>query len=299
MRIAGERMTNRPVQHRIASLAVAAVRREWNVQGHAVDEIHEDYGEDLLVQICFEERMDPARVWVQVKGTERECSAGRLPSVRVKAGQILRWARTADLVIVVLWDVKGNRGWFTLPQGQFDHVELADRHGANRSLQFSRELPFDQAAVATLAWAARIEHANRSLVYGRSGLEEALEMEIDASVDFYKGVLASLIFDFSVSAQIVKPSGGFTEDFPHVVMEHLKQESPENLDEATRKAMIRAVFEMIELNCAGNGAPLPLVKEICATLYPLLFTEEMMGLLDAARITHLGARQGVDGGGSL
>nr|QIY94531.1 DUF4365 domain-containing protein [Streptomyces sp. S1D4-11] len=147
------------------------MRREWNLQRHAVDEIHEGYGEDLMVQICFEGRLDPARVWVQVKGTEKDCSTGRLPQVGVKANQVLRWARTADLVIVVLWNVNEDRGCFTLPQDQFDHVELSNRADGSTRLSFSRECPFDQAAVERLAWAARIEHANRSVVYARARLE--------------------------------------------------------------------------------------------------------------------------------
>jgi hypothetical protein len=276
-------MTNRPIQHRIASLAVAAVRREWNLQGHAVDEIKEDYGEDLLVQICFEGRLDPARVWVQVKGTEKDCSTGRLPQVSVKAKQVLRWARTADLVIVVLWDVTGDRGWFTLPQDQFDHVELSDRAKGSVRLTFSRDIPFDQAAVESIAWAARIEHTNRSMVYARACLEEAVEMKIEKSKHFYKGVLASLDFDFGVAIKVVAPSGGFTEEFPRVVFEHLKNESPEDLESATKKSMILGVFEMIHNNCAGNGAPLALVKELCHTFHPLLFTSEMMSMLDSAR----------------
>ncbi|MFF4041612.1 DUF4365 domain-containing protein [Streptomyces sp. NPDC001816] len=276
-------MPKRPIQHRIASLAVAGVRREWNRQGHAVDEIHEDYGEDLMVQICFEGRLDPARIWVQVKGTEKDCSAKRLPQISVKAKQVLRWARTADLVVVVLWDVSKDRGWFTLPQDQFDHVELSDRANGSVRLTFSPELPFDQAAVERLAWAARIEHANRSAVYARTCLEEAVEMELETNKHFYKGVLASLDFDFGVAIKAVKPAGGFTEEFPLIVFEHLKNESPDDLEMATKNAMILAIFETIHNNCAGNGAPLALVKELCHAFYPLLFDSGMMRMLESAR----------------
>ncbi|MFK4100868.1 DUF4365 domain-containing protein [Streptomyces sp. NPDC019531] len=286
-RRAREEMTRRPAQHRIASLAVAAVRREWNLQGHAVDEIHEDYGEDLLVQICHEGRLDPARVWVQVKGTERDCSGRNLPSVKVKADQVLRWVRTADLVIVVLWDVKHERGWFTMPQEQFDHVELSNRSNRAISITFSRGLAFDQAAVAKLCWAARIEHANRAMVYARSNLAEAREMELEASVQFYKGVLSSLIFDFGVAIKAVRPMGGFTEHFAEVLFAYYIREGPKDVEEATTRAMMTAVFETIHLNCSENGAPLALVKELCATFYPLFFTPDMLAKLVAARINFL------------
>lgn len=291
-------MTRRPAQHRIASLAVAAVRREWNLQGHAVDEIHEDYGEDLLVQICHDGRLDPARVWVQVKGTERNCSGRNLPSVRVKADQVLRWARTADLVIVVLWDVLSDRGWFTMPQEQFDHVELSNRSNSSTTISFSKESAFDQNAVAQLCWAARIEHANRAMVYARSNLAEAREMGQDASVQFHKGVLASLIFDFGIAIKAVKPSGGFTEGFSEAVFAHFVQEGPTDVEKAAQRAMLMAVFETIHQNCAESGAPLPLVKELCSTFYPLYFDPELLAGLNAARVKFLNKdRPGLPGGG--
>ncbi|MGW6842272.1 DUF4365 domain-containing protein [Streptomyces sp. NPDC054958] len=261
---------------------MAAVRRQWNLAGHAVDEIQEDYGEDLLVQICFEGRMDPARVWVQVKGTEKD-TAKRLPRVSVKSDQVLRWARTADLVVAVLWDVTRDRGWFTLPQDQFDHVDLAAGGRSFISLEFASEVTFDQTAVEKLAWAARIEHANRSVVYARAGLTEALEMDLETNKHFYKGVLASTIFDFAVTAKIFKPSGGFSDDFPFLVGDFLREQDPTDLTEATSMAMIAAVFAMIHENCAESGAPLALVKEICAVVHPLMFGPEAMALLDAAR----------------
>jgi len=62
-------MPQRPSRHRIASQAVAAVRKIWADAGAAVDEIGEDYGEDLLIRPCLGEHMDKSRLWVQVKGT--------------------------------------------------------------------------------------------------------------------------------------------------------------------------------------------------------------------------------------
>ncbi|MFE6357745.1 DUF4365 domain-containing protein [Streptomyces rochei] len=295
----GVTVTRRPAQHKIASLAVAAVRREWNLQGHAVDEIHEDYGEDLLVQICHDGRLDPARVWVQVKGTERDCSGRNLPSVRVKADQVLRWARTADLVIVVLWNVKSERGWFIMPQEQFDHVELSNQSNSSISITFSKEIAFDQKAVTQLCWSARIEHANRAMVYARSNLEEAREMGQDASMRFHKGVLASLIFDFGVAIRAVRPSGGFTEDFTEAIFAHFVREGPKDAEEAAERAMMMAVFETIHLNCAESGAPLPLVKELCATFYPLYFHHELLVALNAVKVDFLSKRRQVAHGDEI
>ncbi|WP_223832910.1 hypothetical protein [Streptomyces venezuelae] len=108
-------------------------------------------------------------------------------------------------------------------------------------------------------------------------------MGLEENKSFYRGVLASLDFDFGVSIKAVNPKGGFTEDFPLLVWDHLKVQDFEDLDMATSKAMITAFFEVISKNCAGNGAPLPLVKELCAVFHPLLFDEGMMRVLEEAR----------------
>ncbi|MFF1565844.1 DUF4365 domain-containing protein [Streptomyces sp. NPDC058293] len=277
-------MTKRPAQHQIASLAVAAVRREWNLQGHAVDEIKEDYGEDLMVQICLNGNLDPARIWVQVKGTSRDCTKGALPRIRVKSKQVLRWARSADLVIAVLWSVTNDRGWFTLPQDQFDHVDLSSKSEVNLPLQFTRDCQFDQESVESLAWSARIQHANKAAIYARSGIDEGVEMELDKSVQFHKGVLAALIFDFGEVVGVIDRNGGFAKGFPQLVVDHLCELSPDDLEYATQTALVLGIFSSIEKNCAGNGSPLPIIKEMCGVLYPLLFTDEMLRMLDSARI---------------
>jgi hypothetical protein len=64
-------MPYRPIQHQISSKAVAKVCDIWSNTGAAVEEIQRDYGEDLLVQTCLNEKLDASRIWVQVKGVQR------------------------------------------------------------------------------------------------------------------------------------------------------------------------------------------------------------------------------------
>jgi 6-pyruvoyl-tetrahydropterin synthase len=186
-------------------------------------------------------------------------------------------------VLAVLWDVTTDQGWLTLSQDQFDHVKLSNDTKSSVRLTFSRDAPFNAAAVEKLAWAARIEHANRSVTYARALLEEAVEMNLEDVKHFQKGVLASLDFDFGVAIAVIKPSGRFTEEFRQVISESLKSQSPDNIETATRQAMILSVFEMIRTHCAGNGAPLGLVKELCHVFYPLLFDSEVLSILSLVR----------------
>jgi hypothetical protein len=273
------------------------VRQEWNRLGHAVDEVKEDYGEDLLVQTCLDDLMDPSRIWVQVKGTEKDCvkKGQRLPSVQIKAEQVLRWSRSADLVVVVLWDVGNNCGWFAMPQGAFDYFELRENPGRKLTMRFSRDDPFDSLAVEKLAWAARIEHANRSLRAARADWDDSREMELEAETQFHARVYYGILFDFATVIKVAKPGGGFSHEFLEVVSNLLfdrlakvdqeqvgavsRTERSQAIERATEEAMIGAMFAMITTHCSGNGAPISLVKELVAYSYPSLFRDELLDVI--------------------
>ncbi|MFF7613536.1 DUF4365 domain-containing protein [Streptomyces lavendulae] len=276
----------RPIQHQIASCAVAAVRHQWNMQGHAVDEVKEDYGEDLLVQTCLDGKVDASRIWVQVKGTDRfrENPAASLPKIRVKAAQILRWSRSADLVVTVLWDVAHDRGWYVMPQGFFDPVELWSSKDRQVALTFQPDCIFHQQAVTELAWAARIEHANRGLQYARHNISESKEMGLQVDLEFHKGVWWTLLFDFAATIGIIRPDDGQVDEaFALLVMEMTWQHSVPDVLETARRATFMAIIEVFDRRCAGSGAPLALVKELAEVVHPRLFTDE---LLDVLRRNH-------------
>ncbi|GIF22226.1 hypothetical protein Ate02nite_49560 [Paractinoplanes tereljensis] len=163
-------MPTRKIQHKNGDRAVTAVRRIWEEAGAAVDEIKHDYGEDLLVQTCLGDIMDASRIWVQVKGVQRTGQSFRngrgSRNVRIKPGHLGRWIRGVDLVVVVLWDIDNQMGWFTeIPSMEFQ-VELA-RHGVwSVDAQARAELPFpiaannrfDVAVAHRLSWHARLDN---------------------------------------------------------------------------------------------------------------------------------------------
>ncbi|MFJ2825639.1 DUF4365 domain-containing protein [Streptomyces toxytricini] len=272
----------RPIQHQIASIAVAAVRRQWNMQGHAVDEVKEDYGEDLLVQTCLDGKVDASRIWVQVKGTDkfRQNPTASLPKIRIKAAQILRWSRSADLVVIALWDVAHDRGWYVMPQGFFNPVELWSSRDRQVTLTFSPDCTFDRQAVEELAWAARIEHANRGLQYARHNMNESKEMDLRSDLEFHKGVWWTLLFDFAATVGICRPGDGrIEESFALLVMEMTWQHSVPDLLETTRRATFMAIVEVIDRCCAGNAAPVALVKDLAEVFYSRLFTDEVLEVL--------------------
>jgi hypothetical protein len=112
-----------PIQHEIEGQAISAVRAIWAKQGASVEEVHRDYGEDLAVQTCLNGRVDESRVWVQVKGqmhvSGMDNGAGKAV-VRVPYDRVRRWALMPEPVILVLWDVSAERGWYTFPGNYYD-----------------------------------------------------------------------------------------------------------------------------------------------------------------------------------
>jgi hypothetical protein len=206
-------MPKRPVQHVVASQAIAAVRQVWALHGSSVQEISEDYGEDLLIQTRLREQMDSSRIWVQVKGKSKKISErGQLPSVRVNGLQVLRWARTADLVVVVLWSTESNTGWYCLPRYLFDHDFLATSGDGKVDVTFSREDVFDLAAAEELAWTARMEHYAKELHHIDATAAEEVEFALD-DANFLQLSRAALLFGVLVDIGVFTPERTLTVMF--------------------------------------------------------------------------------------
>jgi hypothetical protein len=163
-------MPDRPMQHRIESMAIMEVSRIWTAIGAATEEVKRDYGEDLLVQTEWEGRMDDSRIWVQVKGSGELKLRGRskVPSpLRVPIGHALRWSRSADLVVVVRWDVKNKRGWYAFPAFQVSRLALMQQQSGYTAVRFSEDMTFTVDAAREIAWHARFRHALHEVAIAR------------------------------------------------------------------------------------------------------------------------------------
>jgi hypothetical protein len=151
------------------------VRETLERAGHAIDEIGRDYGEDLLVQTHHKGHMDASRLWVQVKGTEditgyRTSKKSRKDrfSLSVPFDSAIRWIRTIDLAIVVLWDVENDVGWYAVPRRQVDVWQGTTSGQKYVTLHFGKTLEteprpprqgeFTREAARRLAWESRFEH---------------------------------------------------------------------------------------------------------------------------------------------
>ncbi|HET7445732.1 MAG TPA: hypothetical protein VFJ57_13855 [Solirubrobacterales bacterium] len=142
--------------------------------GPAPEAIASGYGKGLLVQTDHEGQMDASRLWVQVKGTAEIGSHrpnGDGLSLQVPFDDAMRWVRALDLVVVVLWDVVGDVGWYAIPSAQVDPVEGVNEGLKYVTLRFAEEDVLTSEAVDVLVWRARLEN-HRLLVLGARDAEQ-------------------------------------------------------------------------------------------------------------------------------
>ncbi|WP_338601605.1 DUF4365 domain-containing protein [Saccharopolyspora sp. SCSIO 74807] len=248
-------MTARPNEHVIGDQAAAAVRLIWNRQGAAVDEIHKDYGEDLLVKTRVRGRVDPRPIWVQVKGTERNCldEGTNLPSVNLSVRQLIRWSRFGDPVLVVLWDVANNVGWYAIPADHdFDFTTLLEAGQKKVSIPFSRDAKFDTATADILAWEARLLAAMRLMKASYHDMIDVAEDDIEAAGRIREDIHLQLI-DVMHDLSIVTLRGdgySFTPAFRpalRAAAEHFDQakEGHETQGELLDHSLISALFALM------------------------------------------------------
>jgi hypothetical protein len=140
--------------HRTADQASIAVQAVIADAGFAVEIIHNDYGEDLLVQTSHADEVDASRLWIQVKGTTAMARHRRRFGCAHPVGfkHAIKWARSSDPVVVVLWDVAASVGYLSHPKAQVEawHDRTTGAQLKTLSLRCRRDDVFDRDAVLRL-----------------------------------------------------------------------------------------------------------------------------------------------------
>lgn len=155
-------MPKRPNAHVIGDKATAKVQDVCFQCDWANEVVHKDYGDDILVQPSLNGEMDHNRIWIQVKGAENlEKSFYTLRygySIEVPYDHILKWIRSADLTIVVLWDVGNNWGLWNIPKDAVNTSDLHSLRNGKYRLVFQADAKFDTQQLMKIGWHARIDH---------------------------------------------------------------------------------------------------------------------------------------------
>jgi len=175
-------MPQRTSEHIVADRATNAVEKLIADAGFAPEPVKNDYGEDILVQTSHGGMMDASRMWIQVKGTEslaRYRRRGGDMSYSVPTKHILRWARSADPVIVILWDIRHELGYYAIiPDDVRPWDSVIEPMAKSAKVVFASDHVFDVTAVATLAWASRMRRS-RGLLLDAVAREEDEEMKLE------------------------------------------------------------------------------------------------------------------------
>jgi hypothetical protein len=86
----------------------------------------------------------------------------------VEREHLTRWARSADPVVIVLWDCVADLGYFTRVYDQ----PKADNETTWESVYLRPERLFDAESVLRLAWQSRVEHYHRLILEACEWLED-------------------------------------------------------------------------------------------------------------------------------
>jgi hypothetical protein len=200
-------LPRRPIQHVVGAKAVAAVSSIWLDAGAAVEEVRNDYGEDLLIQTALNGELDPSKIWIQVKGRSRVEAGADKAVIKVPIGHALRWTYSADVVVVVLWDVEANRGWYTHPRMQADPIELVLSGKSSVSLHFRAEQGFDTAAAEEIARSTRMEHCNGHYLAADAMSKTITKLSSDKSAKQMKNIADYAVFDLLRKVGFITNSG--------------------------------------------------------------------------------------------
>lgn len=258
-------MPRRTSEHIIGDRGQLAVQKVLGDAGFAVDVVHHDYGDDLLVQTSHAGEIDACRLWFQVKSTtsiDRHRRKNGSFAYSVPYGHAVRWVRSLDLVVFVLWDVEGDVGYFAEPTTQVSNWKPTGQATVTLRLQAGDVL--DVPAARRLAWESRLLHHFRYRFLAARGDDPA------DSYGLRSPQVGMLALEFLRLVGIVVGDGGTPERFRPSVETHsaLRAEFKRLSDAALRandlttstrtqlyKAAIRVVLNHVEVVTDGLGTP--------------------------------------------
>lgn len=267
-------MPQRPGQHVTADRAAQAIEHIFTDCGFACDILSHDYGEDIVVQTMHKGVIDPFRLLIQSKGTRNIARYFRKTDhvyiVPVSIGHALKWARSSDLVVVVLWDITQKAGVWTVPKEQVDQWSMYLLQTRSARLEFRPDAKFTRQAARQLVWRARIEHYSHLLNRARY-----LDADRDAFVDDpaerarYRSLAPLLAFDFLRTVDVVVEAGVAAEFAERVQRAATKFAAEPDLQEGENPrdmALMLTLLAWIQERAEGQGAHTNLLMECCHVL---------------------------------
>jgi hypothetical protein len=181
--------------HVTADQGLTRVMRLCTDAGWAADRVVSDYGEDLIVQTIYGESLDTFRTLVQVKTTNRSVGGAKL-SCRVSRDHALRWVRSAEPVVIVLWHKPSERGWYSVPRDRMNEYQLLLSPLKSTEIIFNREAELTIQNLQKLAWELRLGYfKNQLLAVARADHDEVLARADGFDMPNYQSRMRIVLFN--------------------------------------------------------------------------------------------------------
>lgn len=123
----------------------------------------------------------------------------------------MRWIRSSEMVVVVLWDVAARTGYWSRPIERISDWDVQMNESDTVRLVFDEASIFDSEAMLSIAWQARIDHY-QGLVARAQIAELDLGDKVASTEKPFKSPITLICLDFLKLLDIVHPKG-FNSEF--------------------------------------------------------------------------------------
>jgi hypothetical protein len=199
----------RPSTHVAGDTGVANIMRAFVSAGWACDRVASDYGEDLIVQTVLAEQVDPFRTLVQVKSSSRVTPKGKKLPWRIGVEHALRWVKSSEPVLFIVWDLRRNRAWYAVPAEQYAEFELIVCESKTVQLNLQPLPPPTPEGLSKLGWMLRLRYYGiRMLTTQEQDRNHSLEHgDACDSKCSYKSALGAVVFEFFRATGVITKRG--------------------------------------------------------------------------------------------
>ncbi|ODZ32689.1 hypothetical protein BBN02_20485 [Vibrio parahaemolyticus] len=138
--------------------------------GWAVEKVQNDYGEDLLIQTKEYERMDPFKIWIQVKGTtdfETKRTKNGNISQSVAKGNMWKWLRSRELCVLIVWDINETKGVYSIIKDDVDPFDIYKTDCDSMTVSIDGNAHVSLDALNKICWQARLEYYESVIAMSR------------------------------------------------------------------------------------------------------------------------------------
>lgn len=145
----------------IGDIAENDIRALCSRLGWAVEKVQNDYGEDLLIQTKECDRIDPFKIWIQVKGTtdiNKKKTKNGCVSQSVAKGNVWKWIRSRELCVLVVWDIDKKEGVFSIIKYDVDFFDIYQTEYDSMTITIDGNARVSLEAFNKLCWQARLEY---------------------------------------------------------------------------------------------------------------------------------------------